>query len=72
MTAVRDHVHELADLEHAHALIAEATVLVHQIVDAHPHEIAGPVVTAMTKLDMDAAAADRDITVVGRYLGLPR
>lgn len=68
MTAATD----LAAIARAHALMAEATGLVHQLIDEHPHEVAGPALTAVSQLDSDVAAADRDITVVGRYLGLPR
>ncbi|HEV2927970.1 MAG TPA: hypothetical protein VGW74_04695 [Propionibacteriaceae bacterium] len=65
-------VDDIAALTRAHALVTEAAALVHEVVDAHPHDITGLVMTALTKLDLDAAAADRDITVVGRYLGFPR
>lgn len=63
---------DMAALTRAHALMAEATQIVHELIDAHPRDVTAPTLTAVTKLDQDAAAADRDITVVGRYLGLPR
>lgn len=64
--------YDMAALNRAHALMAEATQIVHEVIAAHPWDVAGPALTAVTQLDLDAAAADRDITVVGRYLGLPR
>lgn len=63
---------DLAALKRAHALMAEATQIVHEVIYAHHGDVTAPALTAVTQLDMDAAAADRDITVVGRYLGLPR
>lgn len=63
---------DIAALTRAHALMAEATLLVHAVIDAHAQDVAGPAITAMTQLDSDAAATDHDITVVGRYLGLPQ
>jgi len=73
VTALADRAaDDIAALSRAHALMTEVTMLVHGVVDAHTADLAGPAVTAMTQLDLDTAAAARDITVVGRYLGLPR